>query len=204
MQQREVRIDFPKQLLVEGRNEEEFLREFLKYLTIEGIQVQGYGGKDNLGNFVSNLVDVVGFDSVESIGVIQDADQCAQSALESVKGRLLNASLPVPSTFLIPSGESPTTRIFVMPDNSGNGALEDLCLSAVTDDPAMPCVNEFMECLTQRAVSPPENRKAKARMQAFLASRNDPDSRLGIAAARGYFEWSHPSFSILAEFLRAL
>ena len=204
MQQRTVTVDLPKQLLVEGRDEEEFFREFLKFLNIELIQVQGYGGRDNLGNFLRNLVDVVGFEGVESIGVVQDADQSAQSSLESVKSRLQNANLPVPQTYLVPSSGSPATFIFVMPNNSSRGALEHLCAEAWSDDPAMHCVDEFIECLKNVDSSPSENRLGKAHAHAFLASRNEPDVRLGIAAARGYIPWNHPSFSPLAQFLQSL
>lgn len=204
MQQRAVGIDAPKQLLVEGRDEQEFFRELLKFLEIEDIQIHSYGGKDNLGNFINNFVDVVGFESVDSIGVVQDADENAQSALQSVKGRLQNANLPVPATFLHPAGESIRVRIFVMPDNQSNGALENLCLSALDGDTAMVCVNDFMDCLKSNCVSPPENRLAKARLNCFLASREEPDTRLGIAAAKGYLPWSHPAFSDLAQFLKNL
>ncbi|MCY4366347.1 MAG: hypothetical protein OXE17_09020 [Chloroflexi bacterium] len=204
MQQRTVTVDLPKQLLVEGRDEAEFFKEFLKYLHIELIQVQGYGGRHNLGNFLKNLVDVVGFDRVESIGVVQDADLSAQSALESVRGSLRNANLPVPQTYLVPSSGSPATFIFVMPNNSSRGALEDLCADAWSDDPAMHCVDQFIECLKNVNSSPPENRLGKAHAHAFLASRNEPDVRLGIAAQRDYIPWDHPALANLTQFLRDL
>ena len=137
MQQRAVGIDAPRQLLVEGRDEQEFFRALLSFLAIEDIQIHAYDGKDNLGNFINNFVDVVGFDSVKSIGVVQDADESALSALRSVRSRLQNANLPVPPTYAQPVGEFIKVQIFVMPDNGSNGALEDLCLAALAEDTAM-------------------------------------------------------------------
>ncbi|MDE2778193.1 MAG: hypothetical protein OXI91_00750 [Chloroflexota bacterium] len=191
-------------MLVEGRDEQEFFRELLRFLAIDDIQIHAYDGKDNLGNFINNFVDVVGFDSVESIGVVQDADESAQSALQSVRSRLRNAKLPVPLTYLQPAGETIKVQIFVMPDNESNGALENLCLAALAEDTAMECVNEFMECLSGKGILPPENRLAKARMNSFLASRDEPDTRLGIAAAKGYIPWTNAAFTDLTQFLKDL
>lgn len=204
MQQRAVSIDARRQLLVEGRDEQEFFRELLRFLAIEDIQIHAYGGKDNLGNFINNFVDVVGFGNVYSIGVVQDADENAQSALESVRSRLRNANLSVPLTYLQPAGETVKVQIFVMPDNESNGALENLCLAALAEDTAMECVSEFMECLRVKCISPPNNRLAKARMNSFLASRDEPDTRLGVAAAKGYIPWNNAAFSDLIQFLKSL
>ena len=85
MQRRAARVDLSKQLLVEGRDEELFFRAFLRHLEIDGVQVQGYMGKRNLGNFLIELVDSVGFDRVESIGIVRDADDSAASGLQSIQ-----------------------------------------------------------------------------------------------------------------------
>ena len=204
MPQREVKIDCPKQLLVEGRDEELLLNRLIRHLHIEDLQVQNYQGKNNLGNFLQDMVVVVGFNSVQTMGIVQDADECAHSALQSIQSHLQNANLPVPTTFLVPTESTPITSIFVVPDNSGGGALEHLCLSALAEDPAMPCVDEFITCIEKAGCSTPENRKDKARIHAFLASRQDPELRLGEAAQRGYIPWNHPAFAQLAQFLQSL
>ena len=65
-------------------------------------------------------------------------------------------------------------------------------------------MNEFMECLNGKGILPPTNRLAKARMNSFLASRNEPDTRLGIAAAKGYIPWHNAAFTDLTLFLKNL
>ena len=147
MQPRSARIDFAKQLLVEGRNEEFFFRAFLRHLAVEGVQVQPYNGRDNLANFLRELADLAEFEMVESIGIVRDADNSAHSALQSVQSSLRNLGLPAPTVFRESAGTLPKVSIFVMPDNEHAGALEQLCLQALVDDPVMPCVAGFLQCV---------------------------------------------------------
>ena len=90
-----------------------------------------------------------------------------------------------------------------LPDCANPGMLETLCLEAVGDDPAVPCVQQYLACLEQRGLDPPGNLH-KARLHAFLASRPRPQLLLGQAAHAGYWPWSSPAFDLVKEFLRAL
>ena len=192
-----------KLLLVEGRDEENFFEAFLRHLGISGIQVLSYRGKNNLGNRLEVYVDVPSFAQIQSIGIVRDADDNARSALQSVQSSLRNVGLPAPQDFLEPAGDSPRVAVFIMPNNADAGALENLCLTALADDPAMECVEAFMQCVQVAVATPPAD-AAKARMHAFLASREDPELRLGEAGQRRYLPWDNPAFADLAQFLRAI
>ncbi len=48
--------------------------------------------------------------------------------------------------------------------------LEDLCLKSVEDDPAMECVQEYFDCISDKLDDLPKN-ISKAKARAFLASR---------------------------------
>ena len=192
-----------RQLLVEGRDEELFFGAFLRNLQMEEVQVRNYQGKDNLRNYLEIFSGMADMDQVHSIGIVRDADDSAQSALQSVQGSLRNAGLAVPIRFVTPGEGPPRVSVFIMPDNDGSGALERLCLSTLADDPAMTCVEAFLTCVNARVSAPPQDQQ-KARIHAFLASREDPELRLGEAAQRGYIPWDHPAFGSLAQFLRDL
>ena len=193
----------PKLLLVEGRDEELVLGALLRHLGIHDVQVQNYGGKNRLGYFLATVTGEPNFDQIQSLGIVRDADDNAHSALESVQSGLRNVDLPIPQIFLAPAGNAPTVSVFIMPDNGGPGALERLCLNAWAEDPAMPCVDAFMQCVQDNVDKPPVAAD-KARLHAFLASREDPDLRLGLAAQRGYLPWHNPAFAELATFLQNL
>lgn len=81
--------------------------------------------------------------------------------------------------------------------------LETLCLQAVVSDPAIKCVDRYLECVAKRMGSLPGNRD-KARLHAFLSSRPKPDLLLGQAASAGYFRWDHPAFDHVKQFLLGL
>lgn len=87
-----------------------------------------------------------------------------------------------------------------MPDNVGPGMLEDLCLRAVQADPAMPCVNDYFQCVQNQANRQPNN-ISKARVHAWLSSQLEPDLRLGEAAKNNLWPWASPAFDALRQFL---
>ena len=104
---------------------------------------------------------------------------------------------------MTPLGDAPKVTVFIMPGDGESGALEDLCLRALEGDTAMQCVSAFMQCVEQ-TVTPVPNNLPKARIHAFLASREDPELRLGEAAQRGYLPWENAAFHQLIEFVRSL
>lgn len=196
-------INNPKQLLVEGRDDERFFESFLRQLGLSDIQVRGYGGRGNIGSVLEVLADMLVFDPVQSLGIVMDADNSAASALQSIRDNLRNAGLPVPADLATPAPGPPAVAAFVLPDNSGHGELEDLCLAALSADPAMPCVDDFIRCIHAKPIPRPR-KPAKARMHAFLASRDRAYRRFGEFAESSAFPWENPAFAELANFLRNL
>ena len=186
-------VNNSKQLLVEGRDEELFFVAFLRSLQMQDVQIRNYQGKDRLGNYLATFTGLSDLDQVQAIGIVRDADTSSSSAFQSVQSALRNTGLPVPRQPLQPSTGIPVVSVFIMPDNNRNGALEQLCLSALADDPAMPCVENFLQCVNDSVPAGPQD-QAKAQIHAFLASREDPELRLGEAAQRGYIPWDNPGF----------
>lgn len=70
----------------------------------------------------------------------------------------------------------------------------------------MPCVQSFMTCLTQAEIPLPDTpaQRDKARLQAFLASRQKPGLRLGEAAEKGDLPFNLPAFASLPSFCEQL
>ena len=153
--------------------------------------------------YLNTLKLVGGFSAVTSIGIIRDADENAASAFQSVRDTLINERLPVPSQVLLPSNGSPKTVIAILPTGQTNGELEDLLLSSVNEDPAIFCVNEYISCLETQGLELP-NKLSKARLHAFLASREQPNLLIGQAARAGYFVWDAAPFVSVIQFLQTL
>jgi hypothetical protein len=121
-----------------------------------------------------------------------------QRHLKAFATHLNSAGLPVPTTPGELVGATPGVGVFIVP-HDGVGALEDLCLRGVANDPAMSCVDAFFDCL--RPVVPPARHIGKAKVQAFHASRQEEGKRLGEAAEAGYWPWTAAPFDVLKDFI---
>ena len=197
-------ITAEKLLLVEGLDDRRFFSVFARYLRIVDVQVELYGGKDNLGNFLALLSRNPQFAGVTTLGIVRDADRSRQSAFDSVAGSLRRAGLPTPSELMRPATENGlSVSVLIIPPDADNGELEDLCLSTLGDnDPVLPCVDQYLDCAANAGVALPE--RSKSRLHAYLAAAGEPGRRLGEAADAGVWDWSSPAFDQVADFLRNL
>lgn len=198
-------IEKQKLLIVEGRDEEEFFGALLKKLGINDIQVVGVGGKTLIKTELGVLKDDPLFvQRVISLGIVRDADSDAKAAFQSVQKALKDAGLPYPRKIIAPVQGPPKVTVMILPPNQKKGALEDLCLKAVNDDPAMFCVDQFFECLDARGSGRPTKDFAKAKTRVFLSSRKDPTLTLGLAAGKGYWPFDTRVFNSIEKFLKSL
>lgn len=198
-----LEIKHPKLLIVEGKEDELFFSAFCHHLGLNDIQVLSIGGKTQLPSNLKALKGVTGFSRVTALGIIRDSDEDANAAFQSVCSALQHAGLPKPPKPMTPSSERPRVSVMILPDNQSPGALEDICLKAIAGTPAMRCVDEFFCCL-QRHHLPPSKNLSKAKVLAYLTSLPEPDKRLGESVQSGYWNWDHPAFSDLKDFLRSL
>ncbi|MGH9755046.1 MAG: DUF3226 domain-containing protein [Blastocatellia bacterium] len=197
-------ITHSKQLLVEGRDAVAFFAALLKHLGLSEVQIQNFGGINELRPFLKALRNESGFwGKVSSLGVIRDAENNPQGAFQSVRDSLLAADLPAPAKTIVSAGAGPQVSVLILPDAATPGMLESLCLAAVEKDQAFQCVDQYFNCLKQQMTVLPNN-LTKARLHAFLSSRPKPDLLVGEAASAGYFPWNHPAFSQAKQFLQGL
>ena len=194
----------PKLLLVEGIDEVNFFNSTIKHLNLHGLEVRDYGGKIRLSPYLRTTLKLIsGFRNVQSVGIIRDADVDADDAFDSVCDGLLKADLPVPNVPLATASGHPKIAVMIMPPGEDAGMLEDLCLSAFQADPAMLCVDQYFQCVADRMGSVPRN-MVKAKIHAFLASREPPDLRLGQAVGKDFWPWDSSAFEPVRQFISHL
>jgi len=198
-----VNIEQPNLLIVEGREEELFFGALIKHLRLQNIQTMPIGGKQQLRRNLKALAGSPGFSKVMSLGIVRDANADPRAAFQSVRDALQAVGLPAPERPLLPVGENPRVTVLILPGVDTPGMLEDLCLKAIAQDPAMLCVEQYFECLQQAGLSLPDN-MSKARIQVFLASRPSAGLRLGEAAQAGYWPWNENAFEQVRDFLRRI
>lgn len=197
-------INKPKQLIVEGKDDERLISALLKRLNITDVQIHDLEGVNNLRRLLRALVISPGFqDDVFALGILRDADDNSANQLRSVKDALRAVNLPVPTRPLQVAGANPKTLILIVPHEEATGAIEDVCMASVESDVAIGCVEEYMDCVREKVEISP-NQLAKAKVQTFLASRRRPGLRLGEAAEAEHWNFNHSSFDPLKELLQLL
>ena len=207
------RIQLEKLLVVEGKDEENFFSAALdNHLKRLDIQILGIGGKTLLAANLKALIRDPNFFSVTSIAIIRDADSlpvgsqitASSAAFQSVVGALTaqGVGLTSPSNHAEFSIGPPRAGVFIMPDGVSDGMLESLCLASVVANPEMRCVEDYFACCLKAGAIP--NNLPKAHAHAWLASRVEPDKRVGEAAKAGYWPFASKAFDNLWQFLRAI
>ncbi len=198
------RILESKLLIVEGRDDEEFFNALVNRMGKNDIQVAGIGGKTRLRARLKALVNDPAFQKVHTLAIARDADTDPKLALESVKDALKASGLPSPRGSMRVAKGPPKTSVMILPSFGKKGALEDLCLEAVAQDPAMDCTEDFFYCLQKKGRSRPQRDMAKAKVRVFLAAQEAPTLPLGLAARKGYWPLDHPAFADVKRFLESL
>lgn len=190
------RILSPKLLVGEGQDETRFFEAFLRYLKFTDVQVIGYGGKQKLKQFLVTLPRIPGFSGLQALGVTRDADDDPAGAAQSVDSALEGAGF---------SDELKVTR-YIMPGRGAAGALESICLNAVSELPIEQCIEGYLTCAKEAGCGNEWSigNAAKARLQAWLAIQNNPGLRLGEAAQAGLIQWESPAFADLRSFITNL
>ena len=169
------------------------------------VQISSFGGINQLRVFLSALWNApAARATIEAIGIVRDAETDAEAAFESARDAIRSVDLTAPDRPLQVADEQPKMGILILPPEKPDGMLEDVCLDAVHDDPAMRCVEEYLACVQDRVPDWQNRHPSKAKVQAFLASRERPGLRLGEAAARGEWNWEHGTYDPVRQFIEDL
>ena len=192
------------QLLVEGNDQRNFFEAFIDHLRLTDVQVQNFGGVNELRGFLLALVSAPGFrDTVQSVGIVRDAEKSARDAFRSVQDSLERAGLAVPDQPEERAGSSPAVAVLILPDGNQPGMLETLLCQSFAGDPEEACIDDFFRCV-EALPGAFIQRPAKARARAYLATKPDPHLSVGVAARRSYWNLNHPVFERIQQFLSRL
>ena len=177
----------------------------LERLDPSEVEISSFGGVTELRGFLSAVWNAPNArTTIEAIGIVRDAESDADSAFESARAAISALGLCPPDGPLQVVGQKPRVGALILPPGQSAGMLEDVCLDAVHEDPAMLCVEEYLECVQKRVTDWPNINRSKAKVQAFLASRYEPGLLLGQAAERGDWDWSKRTFWQIKQFVQEL
>ena len=195
-------IDSGIQLLVEGNDQRNFFEAFKAHLSLPNIQIQNFGGVDELRTFLPALVNMARFHTVSSVGIVRDAEESGASAFQSVQSSLRNAGLSLPDRPEERTAASPAVTVMILPGGAQGGMLETLLCETFEGSPMDGCIDGFFACA--EALPGSVARSDKARAHAYLATQAKPHLSVGVAAKNGYWDLNHSAFGSVRSFLGAL
>lgn len=201
-----VEIKKDKLFLVEGNDDQNFFQKLMQKISIDNIQIISLGGKDKFKtpNFRS-VINAPGFREIKSLGIVRDADEDGEDAFKSICAVLKECGLPEPTEPMEITGKNLKVGILIIPPSSKKGKIEDLCLFSLKEHTEMSCVDNYFKCLKKNLSSEKFPKDlSKAKIQAFLASREESVPHLGIAAQRSYFPLEHDVFKEVKDFIKKL
>ena len=196
-------IESHVQLLVEGFDTEGFFEALISHLALDNLQIQNFGGVDELRVFLPTFVKLSNFSRVSSIGIVRDAEDSESGAFDSVRGVLRRAGLPVPDAIARRVGAHPAVAVMILPGEERPGMLETLLCETIREEAVETCINTFFDCVRE-IQGKPIQKPYKARARAFLATKRDPHLSVGVAAKRGYWNLNHAALKPVHTFLRRI
>ena len=213
------RIVKPYIILCEGLDAQNFLIQFLNSKDLSNdsrfgnsIQVLDFGGINALSGFLSNLINMEGYENVSHIFVLRDAETDSDSAVRMIKRALSNNNLPIPdecNSWCGETGDVPKVAFTLLPACSNKpvaGALEDLCWLILKDKNAheMRCdVQKFVTDIRTKYKSI-KSHEHKSRLHTYFSINEKFISlKIGEAAAAGAFDWSSEKLVPLKKIIKA-
>jgi hypothetical protein len=196
-------------LLVEGKDDEHVLYALLNHHDVPRV----YRVKDKQG--VENLLNTLEVEllasELKSLGIVVDADVDIARRWQSLSQIIRNAgydNVPLaPDTHgtIITEGNRPTIGIWIMPDNTIPGMLENFISFLVPRNDALwPRVISCLDKIPEEERLFPPQHLIKAQMHTWLSWQREPGSPLGLAITRRYLEAGSPHALMLVTWIRRL
>lgn len=165
-------------LLVEGPDDKHVVRHLCRrHQSIPDFDILDRGGLEPLLETVGAELNVLGR---QAIGILVDANDDLAARWKSVTDRLLNEGVtaprqPTPKGTVIDTIEKPRVGIWLMPDNTSTGELEDFVMQMIPEgDPVWPRAKRYIEEIPQAYRRFPEVKTRRAELYAWLAARENP------------------------------
>ena len=201
-----------KVLLVEGVNDQHVVWALCEAHKLpECFAVEEKGGKESLleslyGYFQDPL-------AYPTVGILLDADERIESTWDAVTGRLQSAGYSVPSHLdaggLVldhPTGDGPRIGVWLMPDNSLTGKLEDFVRMLIpAGDELAAEADSALKVIEDKDVQRYADKdRPKAFIHTWLAWQDEPGRPMGAAITRRYLAPTSTQAERFVTWLRQL
>ena len=169
-------------LLVEGQDDKHVVRHLCH--RHESTPSFSISDKDNITQLLESIGPEINVSGRQAVGILVDANDDVTGRWNAIQNRLRRADIEPP---LSPSPDGtiiqarPRIGIWLMPDNTSAGELEDFVTKMIpTEDPVWPLSLSYIEGIPEADRKFSEKKKLRAQLYAWLATREDP-RRMGLA-----------------------
>lgn len=196
-------------LLVEGKDDEHVFYSLLKHHQIPNrFKIKN---KESISNLLSTLeVELLSSD-LGSLGIIVDADTDVAARWQALRDRLIRSGYstvpktPDPSGTIIKEEGRPIVGIWLMPDNTIPGMLENFVSFLIPpDDLLWPMAEDALQKVIEKDCRFRETYHMKARLHTWLAWQEEPGKPMGQAITKHYLKADAPHAKRLMTWIRQL
>ena len=193
---------YTSMILVEGKSEQTVLPELCRLCDIDRhFDIQAVNSLNELKKALKTMLK--SSNTLRKLWVVIDADNNFQGAWQSVKDILLrsgkysfNPKIEMPTDGFIIEPDDPeelTVGVWIMPNNSDIGMLEDFMMQLIPgDDSLIECATNIVTHLdNERELHPglfKAVHKSKAKIHTWLAWHDSPGMSLSVAVQKRLFE----------------
>ena len=202
----QIQEKFKKKLLVEGNDDQHVLWALCEKFSVnENFDVIDCEGIDKLFEQIPIRAKQSG---IETIGIIIDADFDISSRWHALSAILSNIGFEVPqnipNTGLILVQNGMTVGIWIMPDNSLNGMLEDFIKFLVPDGDRLLGIakNSLDQIEAEKLNKYNIIHKSKALIHTWLAWQEDPGTPMGLSITKRYLTTDAQICNTFIDWLR--
>ncbi len=210
-------------LLVEGPDDKNvvshlLIRNGFTFKTNDRIAVQLIGNDDSIleikdkggfSNLITTLKQELAASDLSGLGIIVDADASLSDRWQNLRDGLRPCGytsipgLPSNAGTVIAGVDTAAVGVWIMPDNTLDGVLEDFVAGLVPDgDSLWPRAQQAVRDIPSDLRRCPAT--AKAEIHTWLAWQEEPGARLGSAINRQYLRSDTPTALTLVAWVNRL
>lgn len=196
-------IRSPNLVVVEGKDDREFIDFLLRKLNIMDYQIIELKGKNNLHKTLPTLTKTSGFENVRNLAIFLDANSSVINTFRSIQSALKKAQLPVPSEPNQVVHGKVNLGVFLFPDCQSPGALEDLIVKTI-DFHMLECIKDYLSCVQKYKAEFQLSVNSKSVVYSYFAVQDEPSQSFDLALKRGHIDLESPEFDKVKSFLKQL
>jgi hypothetical protein len=204
-----IKEDKLNYVLVEGPDDAQVFFHLLHYYGLDTqVTIQQKEGIDNL----LKALEVEFKRRAETrLGIVVDADIDLAVRWQSLRHKLTEAGYttvplhPSPEGTILRQEGRPTVGLWLMPDNTIPGMLEDfMSLLIPAGDILWPMAQDIVQQVIARDRRFPQTQETKAHIHTWLAWQEEPGKPMGQAITKRYLDATAPHAQQLIRWIRQL